>query len=226
MMDLQSWKDRGYQFEDGLNLPAGKIKTNNRSLCFYSEKEPTKCQTMARWSMQIFLGRKLEDVEVVRFKTADHTDLRVSNLKLRSKLASAKELYSVNGPPILGYSHCLCGCGEALDVEKQCDQPHAYVIGHSPADKRRSATLEAAVNGEEKKKRKRREKKKPPVEPVPLSFTPTLEIDSEEALKPYRPLFERMICDLEWVKFRRVLQVLLQMERLEVATHRKESLNA
>lgn len=151
-------------------------------------------------------------------------DFRKSNLIFHSKIASARELYEINGPPILGYSHCLCGCGEALDVEKQADQPHAFVVGHSPADKRRTATLNAAVNDIKNKKterrKKRSEKKIKEAEQEALTMPPTW--DPEEALKKYRPLFERMICDLPWDKFRRVLQVLLQMERMEIQPVERE----
>ena len=240
MSILNHWKGRGYQFEEGLNMPPGKIKVNNRTLCFYSDQEPTKGQSMIRWTMQIFLGRKLKDIEVVRFKTPDRTDLRLSNLKWISKQATAKELFSVNGPPILGYSHCMCGCGEALNVDKQGDQPHAFVVGHSPADKRRMTTIEAAVDKAEKNVRKHRKKKKPRVEdpsiteelhtqknpwdPQHWSLTGQGEMMKRDPvagrvlammsdpLYQYRPLFEKMISGLPWEKFKCVLNTLLQME--------------
>ena len=114
---------------------------------------------------------------------------------------------------------------------KQGDQPHAFVMGHSPADKRRTDTLEAAVNGKDiKKKRKRKPKVKDPRDPKHWIFSKEgeglkgdpvadrLVAMMSDPLYQYRPLFEKMIHDLPWEKFKIVLNGLLQMESLEVQT--------
>ena len=152
------------------------------------------------------VGRPLGRQELVRFKGENKQDFRLSNLVLFSKQASAKELYLANGMS-LGYSHCLCGCGQTLNIEIQKDSPHVYAPDHKPK-KESLRNLKQA----------RKPKDKVIVENLarvgqPLLVIPKEQSVPETSLKDFRGLFERMICDLPWNDFEKLLKLLLDVSK-------------
>lgn len=192
----------GFQAEQGAveALPEGaRLFVDQYSGAFkvkFAEERPQwRCKDpeyMGRWTVIWAMKRALKQGERVLQKKKTK-DFRLANLLLRSAEASAAEKYHINGPPVPGYSHCLCGCGEALDLAKQKEHPHAFAMGHSPADKQRADTLAAAVDEDLPVVRQ-------PNKPAPTGADP---------LEAYRPLFERVICMLPWSEFRKIIDQFL-----------------
>lgn len=211
---LEHWERRGWKLDPSiLEAPGEVINTGGGPYYVGEEKEVgysggSQPLIVTRYCVGMKLGRPLTRNELVRYR-GDKKDFRLSNLVLHSKGASAADLYRVNGDPIPGYSHCLCGCGETLDLERQKTEPHAYVFGHSPKQKE-----------VKNHKRARPEKEKVLVENLARVGQPLLVIEKERAvaedpMKEFRALFEKMIHNLPWEEFKELLQLLLEIQTRE-----------
>lgn len=209
---LEHWKQRGWDLDPSLlDAPGEIINTGNGPYYIGEAKEigytgHAHPLIASRYAMGTKLGRPLTRNELVRFKSANKKDLRLSNLILHSKQASAAELYKANGAPILGYSHCLCKCGTELDLDKQKEQPYAFAEGHSPREKEVS-----------KKKRARKPLQKVLQESLAKVGQPLLVIKkeqpmSDDPMKEFRMLFEKMIHNLPWDEFKELLHLLLEIQ--------------
>lgn len=225
---LEHWAARGWVLDPSiLNSPGEVINTGGGPYYIGENKEAGYGGTdhpiiVTRYLMGTKLGRPLTRNELVRFRTENKKDFRLSNLILHSKNASAAELFKANGDPILGYSHCMCGCGSRLDLEKQKNEPYAYEFGHRPPSK----------NDPKSKRRARPERKKvlfdtlakvgqplldlkeKKVMPatIPIPEPETDEDRTEEPLKEFRALFEKMIRNLPWDEFKELLHLLLEIQ--------------
>lgn len=138
---LEHWEGRGWLLDQSLNDSPGEVINTGGGPYYIGEAKEVGYGGNAhplivtRYLMGMRLGRPLIRNELVRFRSDNKKDFRLSNLILHSKIASAEELYRANGDPILGYSHCMCGCGFKLDLAQQKEQPYAYVLGHRPKPK-------------------------------------------------------------------------------------------
>jgi len=166
------------------------------------------------------IGRPLQRSEMVRFKEAN-TDFRSSNLVLKSRLATSHEMYLANGM-VLGYSHCLCGCGIALDLEAQKIRPHAFMFGHSPARKNLSEMEEPTENNDHGAAVRESTKLASlavdlGVIPEPVLSTVPTEGELMEEEKPsspvlaYRRVFEAVIASMPDEDFEKLLPVIQEI---------------
>jgi len=212
------WASRGWHLEPTLIVAPGEIiNTGGRPYYFGEQKEIGYCGhaqplIVSRYCIGTKLGRPLTRNEIVRFRSKDKKNLRLSNLVLHSKSASAAELYRVNSDPILGYSHCLCGCGTRLDLERQKQEPHAFAEGHRPRS--RNDAPKEAKRARAPRSKVLQEKLLPiaPLEREQLMDMPTPEAaQSIDTLKEFRVLFEKMIHNLSWNEFKELLHLLLEI---------------
>lgn len=222
---VEYWHQRGFQLDESiLSSPGRLLNTAGNPYYLSDQAEPWyvghEIQTIAsRYIVGKRLGRVLARNELVRFKTENKKDFLLSNFQLKSNTAPAFELYAINGPPIYGYSHCMCKCGTALDIERQKDHPYAFTEGHRPSDITRKRTQKAAMDVPRRKKSRR--KKAPHQEkdttPLPSTqelideiVTPIPDVPSEE-MESFRPLFENMISHLPWKQFKQILNLLMDL---------------
>jgi hypothetical protein len=206
----------------------GRLYASANRLVFQKEgdgEETPFTQALIAWK----LGRHLKAGEGIRFVDSNKKDLRFTNLKLRSPSATARELWETNGDPVPGFSHCLCGCGEALDIETQREHPHAYFPGHSPNDKIREKAKAAALavpGGPKVKKNLRtlgRKRKPKPVDTLARDMGLVADAGEASILTPstpgpmskFRPLFEAMIRELPWSDFEQILEKLMEIKSRE-----------
>jgi len=205
---LQTWVDRDFVLEESLlEAPGEIIQIAGNPYYIPHTKEGdlgNKPMIVSRYCMAKRIGRPLQRHEILKFKTPNKKDFRLENFTLYSKTASASEMYAANGMA-LGWSHCLCGCGGQLDIALQKTQPHAFLEGH------RSLT-------HMEKKIRRAEKPKNLLSTWEESPMPQSK-EAPDPLLEYRALFEKMIHNLPWQDFERLLQVLL-----EISSTKKEAL--
>jgi hypothetical protein len=210
---FEYWAKLGWQLDPLIAHGLGEIvNTGNgpyyigdqQELGYHGHGHP---MVPSRFAMGMRIGRLLTSSEVLRFISEDKKDLRLSNVVFHSKQASAAELFKANGTPVLGYSHCLCGCGTELDLEIQVLHPYAYTPGHNPLSKK-----------DKKNQKRSRPRKSILVGSLAKVAQPLLYIPKEEPmpdtdpLKEYRTLFEKMIHNLPWPQFKELLTLLLEIQ--------------
>lgn len=213
------WASRGWHLEPTLIVAPGEIINTGGGPYYIGEEKETGYLgnahplIVSRYLVGTKLGRPLERNEIVRFRSGNKKDFRLSNLILHSKNASAAELYRVNGDPILGYSHCLCACGTPLDLERQKKEPHAYAEGHRPRSR------DDAPKGTKRARAPRRkvlQEKLMPTTPLrreqPMDMPTPEPAQSIDTLKEFRVLFEKMIHSLPWDEFKELLHLLLEIQ--------------
>jgi hypothetical protein len=92
--------------------------------------------------VELSINRKLSDKECIVYKDHYLKEHSLDNILLISDTATARELWAINRI-VLGYSHCLCGCGGILGdpdtIEFKLARPRAFLQGHNPAFKRAQA---------------------------------------------------------------------------------------
>jgi hypothetical protein len=216
---IDYWLERGYAFEPSLLQAPGELLSIANDPYYAGEENEVgyagqgRPLIVSRYLMGTHLGRPLERSELVRFRGDNKKDFRLSNLVLHSKLCSAQELYRVNGDPIPGYSHCLCGCGTALDLVQQRITPHAYVEGHRPKTSKgakaqrhttkqvRAQTRKAAIKGNPRQPESH--------QPEPHKAEP--EDGSRDPTSAIRDLVGQMLNRLSWDEFQSVMQLVLEI---------------
>lgn len=244
---LPHWAKRGWILDPEIcNSPGEIINTGGGPYYIGEEPEPgynghSHPLIVTRYLIGTKIGRPLNRNELVRFRTNNRKDFRYANLQLHSKTASAAELYHANGDPILGYSHCLCGCGLDLDIARQSKTPYAFIEGHRPKSKTDPKLEKDKKRNQGKAKRSHKkkptlqkiredlakigqpmldmkDKKEMPVTPLledtvemPKDIQPLRERIQDEALMEFRGLFEKMITNLTWDEFKPFLTMLLEI---------------
>lgn len=231
---FKHWNERGWTLDVSLLDAPGEIINTGGGPYYVGEAKEAGYSGDAhpliatRYCMGMRIGRPLHRNELVRFRSSNRRDFRLDNLVLHSKTASAAELYQANGDPILGYSHCLCGCGTELDLQRQKDQPYAFHDGHRPKVKEKAKSPR-------KPRRKTPEKKLDEIrddlkkigqpflvikeeEVVPVTPSdqlipiPEPVTSDEDPMCEYRLLFEKMIRNLPWEEFKELLHLLLEIQ--------------
>lgn len=219
----------GYQFPGLLSELPGRIISMAGTLFYICEYPITgyplaEARTkLGRVLMGQIVGRALKTYESVKFKTPNHKDFRLANLRVTSRDMPAKQLYECNQEPVLGYSHCLCKCGQELDLEQQKQTPHSYIAGHSPADARRKETVDASLQVSPHKKTRRR--KLPTKEQARKIGTDLSKLEPKESIiteqteqvldlerERFRPVFMAAIAGLPWKEFEELLECLLKIK--------------
>lgn len=206
----QELERHGFQFDEWVDkLEAGSILTCGTDLKYrHTENFPGYDQApnvamLGRVLLGIRIGRTLLKQERVRYHDHNRKNYRAENLGLSSGHASAKELHLVNKEELPGYSVCLCGCGNKLDVALQGQRPHAYFPGHSPNDKIREKAKRAAMDIEEitpapgDRPNPKTGTGRPARKPTP----PTKE--AADQLEDFRSIFDSVILALPWADFAR-----------------------
>ncbi len=229
---IDDWKERGWLLEVSLLDAPGDIINTGGGPYYIGEAKETgyigKSHPLivSRYCMGMKIGRPLIRSEILKFRGDNKKDLQLSNLILHSKQATPSELLKANGVPVLGYSHCICGCGTELDLAKQKIQPYAFVEGHQPVRKehgnlKRARPGKSKVLAEKTMGLSMRNIRAgyPSMPTTPLLGTITIPEPEteviEEPLKVYRVLFERMIHQLPWEEFKELVQLLLEIQTRE-----------
>lgn len=212
---LEYWAEQGWQLDPLIAHGLGEITHAGSGPYYVGHERELGCDghgkpmMPSRFAMGMRIGRQLHSSEILRFISDDKKDLRLSNVVFHSKKATSAELLKANGKPVLGYSHCLCGCGTELDLEIQVLQPYAYTAGHrpksrnDPGNRNRARRPKANVLIEKVKEDE-------PMPPTRLFPKPEAKV-IDDPLKEYRALFERMIHNLPWEEFKQLLTQLLEI---------------
>ena len=203
---LENWKERGYLLDEILLEGPGEVVNTGGNPYYIGEAKEAGYLgnahplIVSRYAMGTRLGRPLTRNELVRFRGSDKRDFRLSNLRFFSGTASSSELFRANLEPVLGYSHCLCGCLTELDLEKQTIKPYCYAPGHRPKSKGDQANPKRARPPRAKILiEKLTQKEEMPNTPLSKG---SIEMREEQkpvdSLEEYRALFEKMIRNLSW----------------------------
>lgn len=231
-VSVQRYQQAGCFFPDDVTSRSwpGRLLFVNGVLTYEDEKKIQ--HTFSRYLVGKKIGRTLDRSELVRFFNSNNRDFRYENLDLKSRQASARQKYELNGQPLLGYTHCLCKCGGALDVEMQKESPHSFLSGHSPADKRTESDRQPKKTGSITPKKVRKGKRTPPkadqrkVQKAALPLQkkqPEVHFKDQQSilvlpdgsemydLKRYRPIFEDYLLHLEWEEFVQVIDYAMKI---------------
>lgn len=212
---LALWAKRGWLLDQILlNGPGEIINVASKPHYIGEEKEKgyignSQQLIASRYAMGMKLGRPLARSELLRFKGDNKQDLRLSNLILHSRQATSAELVKCNGA-VLGYSHCLCECGTELDIAKQKKHPHVYAEGHRPKSKKDPVNPKKARPSLQKVFQERMKSIS-----VASVAQPKEQPVSDDSLKEFRTLFEKMIHSLPWEEFKELLHLLLEIQTRE-----------
>ncbi len=214
---LSLWEKRGWLLDEVLlNGPGEIINVASKPHYIGEEKEKgyigdSQQLIASRYAMGMKLGRPLNRSELLRFKGDNKQDLRLSNLILHSRQATSAELFKCNGA-VLGYSHCLCECGTELDIAKQKKHPHVYAEGHRPKSKNDPVNLKRARPSLQKVFHETMEKISLDSVFKTSIALPKEQPVSDDSLKEFRTLFEKMIHSLPWEEFKELLRLLLEIQ--------------